>query len=803
MANYSCPASWVLSGSTCTQAASVSYSCPSGWTQSGTSCTQNSTYATSTQSCPSGGTISNLSFTCHTVFWWLQVSGTWKLFYDSSDCGSIASDISCTQTSSQTSGQTYVNAPNFDPSYYTTQTDTYACSAPNSDTSGAQSSFSRVGCSGSSCSLHPAVAQGIPFAAGSNYNGATCTINGSQAATVNYTCASGGSSSGPTCSQAAGVSYSCPNGGTLNGTACLTSATNAAYVAYSCPKGYSQQGAICVQSLTNAAQVTYSCPSGSQLSGSTCLATTVQAAGVSYSCAAGATLQGTSCVSASSVAATPVYSCPQGETLSGTTCSSTASSAASLSYSCPPGATVSGSSCITTSTQPANTTYSCASGFALVGATCQADQTQAASVSYACLAGYTYANGTCSETLTQAALPVLQCPSGYTLAGSTCSETLSQVATTNYTCAAGWNLSGSTCSSTILATPSGYSCPVSYTLAGSSCLDTVTTAAAATYGCPQGGTLSGTNCQSFATPSSGNNAGCSAPVDSCTDSSPTTRVVNGVSVTQPCWAWNRTYTCTNVTQGNTSCTQLQSNADCQLTSTQCLDSPASTSGCQVENQVYTCSVPGTASTAPQYVCQSGIYCIDGSCQQVQANPSQDFTKAVAALSTIGTVQNELDPNNITLFQGTADGCHKPLFGIENCCAGGPGIPLIGTCSADEEALASDFNKGITHYVGTFCSSSILSVCISEHETFCVFQSKLGRLIQEQGRAQLNLDFGTAQNPNCAGLTPQQFAQLDLSKMDFSAVMNDLTSDVTIPHETSTLSTMQQKIQAYYSNNTGS
>ena len=152
---------------------------------------------------------------------------------------------------------------------------------------------------------------------------------------------------------------------------------------------------------------------------------------------------------------------------------------------------------------------------------------------------------------------------------------------------------------------------------------------------------------------------------------------------------------------------------------------------------------------------------------------------------------------------TVNGCHKPLFGIENCCAGGPGIPLIGACSSSEEALASDFNKGITHYVGTFCSSSFLGICLSEHETFCVFQSKLGRLIQEQGRGQLGLDFGTAKNPNCAGLTPQQFAQLDLSRMDFSAVMNDLTAGVTLPNETATLGTMQQKIQAYYSSKAGS
>ena len=79
----------------------------------------------------------------------------------------------------------------------------------------------------------------------------------------------------------------------------------------------------------------------------------------------------------------------------------------------------------------------------------------------------------------------------------------------------------------------------------------------------------------------------------------------------------------------------------------------------------------------------------------------------------------------------------------------------------------------------------------------MFQSKLGRIIQEQGRPQLGLNFGSAQSPVCSGLTPQQFAELDLSKFDFSEVINDLTANVALPSEQATMTSMQAKIQAYY------
>ncbi|MDE2441758.1 MAG: conjugal transfer protein TraN, partial [Betaproteobacteria bacterium] len=80
------------------------------------------------------------------------------------------------------------------------------------------------------------------------------------------------------------------------------------------------------------------------------------------------------------------------------------------------------------------------------------------------------------------------------------------------------------------------------------------------------------------------------------------------------------------------------------------------------------------------------------------------------------------------------------------------------------------------------------------------QSKLGRIIQEQGRQQLGIGWGTPKAPQCQGLTPDQFAALDMSKFDFSEVINDLQSLVTIPNEAQQLTDLQAKIQAYYAAN---
>jgi conjugal transfer mating pair stabilization protein TraN len=293
---------------------------------------------------------------------------------------------------------------------------------------------------------------------------------------------------------------------------------------------------------------------------------------------------------------------------------------------------------------------------------------------------------------------------------------------------------------------------------------------------------------------------CSAPIDVCTDPSPATRLINGVSITQSCWAWTRTFTCNTVTTGHSDCSTLEQNTACRLDHTECLDDPPSGGECQVENRVYTCASSTTSNQPPVYVCSNGFYCQNGECQQVEATPSQDFPKAVAALSSVAQAGAELDPNSITIFVGRDMRCHKPVFGLTNCCNGGSGIPLIGVCSDEEKLLAKAIDDGLTHYVGSYCSSSFLGICKTRKQTYCTFQSKLGRIIQEQGRQQLGITWGTPKAPQCQGLTPDQFAALDMSKFDFSEVINDLQSLVTIPNEAQQLTDLQAKIQAYYSAN---
>ena len=55
-------------------------------------------------------------------------------------------------------------------------------------------------------------------------------------------------------------------------------------------------------------------------------------------------------------------------------------------------------------------------------------------------------------------------------------------------------------------------------------------------------------------------------------------------------------------------------------------------------------------------------------------------------------------------------------------------------------------------------------------TSCNFNSKLARIINEQGRPQLNKGWGSASNPECKGFTPEEFQKLDFSKIDFASAI---------------------------------
>ena len=84
---------------------------------------------------------------------------------------------------------------------------------------------------------------------------------------------------------------------------------------------------------------------------------------------------------------------------------------------------------------------------------------------------------------------------------------------------------------------------------------------------------------------------------------------------------------------------------------------------------------------------------------------------------------------------------------------------------------------------------------------CCFESKLSRILQEQGRQQLNKPWASPKTEQCLGFTIDEFARLDLSKMDFSEVYDEFTSAAKLPDELQTATDIQQKIEAFYANAT--
>jgi len=61
-------------------------------------------------------------------------------------------------------------------------------------------------------------------------------------------------------------------------------------------------------------------------------------------------------------------------------------------------------------------------------------------------------------------------------------------------------------------------------------------------------------------------------------------------------------------------------------------------------------------------------------------------------------------------------------------------------------------------------------------SYCCFKSKLMRVIQEQGRKQLGLSFGTAKNPDCRGLNLEEIQRINWDKIDWSEVIKDFKEE---------------------------
>ncbi|MDD5332877.1 MAG: type-F conjugative transfer system mating-pair stabilization protein TraN [Rhodoferax sp.] len=100
------------------------------------------------------------------------------------------------------------------------------------------------------------------------------------------------------------------------------------------------------------------------------------------------------------------------------------------------------------------------------------------------------------------------------------------------------------------------------------------------------------------------------------------------------------------------------------------------------------------------------------------------------------------------------------------------VMSMTSCNESEGKLAMKEGAGLCHTIGSYCSSCIriFGYCVSciENTTGkCCFNSKLARIINEQGRQQFGKGWGSAQDPECSGFSIAQLQSMDFSRMDLT------------------------------------
>lgn len=146
---------------------------------------------------------------------------------------------------------------------------------------------------------------------------------------------------------------------------------------------------------------------------------------------------------------------------------------------------------------------------------------------------------------------------------------------------------------------------------------------------------------------------------------------------------------------------------------------------------------------------------------------------------------------VSIFKGDGESCRRSIGGdtTRNCCALDEALL---SCNAQEEALQSQRRDGLCHEVGTYCSRCAFgnepgcsgpgNFCVERSTAFCCFGSRLSRIVQEQGRPQLqsfvpdglwDLDSGEGVAPNCIGYSPEQLQMIDFSRIDLTEYFGDI------------------------------
>jgi len=463
------------------------------------------------------------------------------------------------------------------------------------------------------------------------------------------------------------------------------------------------------------------------------------------------------CVNRSTVVtAAPTSTCPAGYALDGGKCIKSQSQ--SVGYKCAEGFSLQGTICVKNNTKPAdvNIVVACPSTFPF-----SAETTYSKSTDFVC------AKDGKLGPVTTLGIVALYC--GNTSTSTTrpnCDYMLNQLnigggiiyptKTQTYSCQSGWSLSGQSCVAITRQNATAY-CPSGWSMSGSVCTATFTDQP--TLSCPTDFNLKNGVC------SKGNvSLVCPLGDSPCVDINKNKPVddgnIDGKTLVDD-GKKNEDGVCLDqvfIFSGRAS--------DCKLAGA----STAFKNCCKSEGKVYTDGA-GAATTILQgakYVKE--VYSAAAEAYEyytvaMQATADAAVASSMAADAFVNAMMASFNPATIAV----AVAIH---FVMEY---------LMKACDQMSMETAMEAGSGMCHEVGTYCKKKVpLIGCIQKAKSYCCYNSILARIIQEQGRPQLTTfnGWGTPEAPQCRGFTPEEFQQLDFSKINLDEYVQTMVTAAT-------------------------
>jgi hypothetical protein len=250
------------------------------------------------------------------------------------------------------------------------------------------------------------------------------------------------------------------------------------------------------------------------------------------------------------------------------------------------------------------------------------------------------------------------------------------------------------------------------------------------------------------------------------------------SVTRNCWRYEYTYECAH--GFSTACASFR-NSTCEQMGSKCLQKKAGE--CIEWEQTYRCPT-GRAPTQEQ-ISKRGYVAPQGE-SGVSATPNADMPEAIARLAVLKDIQDIMrandklkDTSGLQIFKGNDRRCTIAFGGFKNCCVKkGWGLSMgLSHCKSEEKDLAERQKRKLCVKIGTYCAKKVLGKCIHKKTSYCCFPTKLSRLIQEQGRGQLNMGWGKPKHPECRGFTVDELSRLDFEKLDLSELFDEIFTKI--------------------------